>query len=124
MPKAKMNRRSHIIQKQRNSKKNLNKVISLAKEIESKEAQWEAYQALSTAYFNLNDFKNAYENHKLSTEVKDSLFNEESSRQIAEMQTKYETEKKEQQISLLSKDKELQGAQLNRHQIIIWSVAV
>ena len=55
--------------------------------------------------------------------MKDSLLNEESSKQITEMQTKYETEKKEQQITLLNKDKELQDAQLNRQKIIIWSVA-
>jgi class 3 adenylate cyclase len=38
------------------------------------------------------------------------------------MQTKYETEKKEQQIVLLNKDKEIQEADINRQKIIIWSV--
>jgi signal transduction histidine kinase len=47
-----------------------------------------------------------------SIAVKDSVFNEESSRQIAEMQTKYETEKKEQQL-------QIQHLQINRRNIIL-----
>jgi len=99
------------------------KGLSIAKEMNSKQDLKDSYKNLADAYGGLNDFKNAYEFHKLFSEMKDSLLNEESSKQITEMQTKYETEKKEQQITLLNKDKELQDAQLNRQKIIIWSVA-
>ncbi|MBI4929456.1 MAG: tetratricopeptide repeat protein [Bacteroidetes bacterium] len=71
----------------------------------------------------VGSWKKAYEYHKFYSEMKDTLLNQESSKQITEMQTKYETEKKEQQIALLNKDKELQDAQMNRQKIIIWSVA-
>ncbi|MBI4930151.1 MAG: tetratricopeptide repeat protein [Bacteroidetes bacterium] len=100
----------------------LNNAFDLSKEMGSKEGTSECYQGLSRAYFNLNDFKRAYEYHKLYSETKDSLLNEESSRQIAEMQTKYETEKKEQQIHLLNKEGELQKSEVRRQKIIIWSV--
>ena len=82
-----------------------------------------AAERLSQIYAAMHDYQNAYEYHKKFSELKDSLLSEESSKQITEMQTKYETEKKEQQITLLNKDKELQDAQLNRQKIIIWSVA-
>ncbi|MBI3502779.1 MAG: tetratricopeptide repeat protein [Bacteroidetes bacterium] len=100
-----------------------NRSLEIAGENSNKENISLSYQLLSKAYEGKKDFRNAYENFKLHTQVKDSMFNEESSKQITEMQTKYETEKKEQQIKLLNKDKELQNSQLNRQKIIIWSVA-
>lgn len=48
----------------------------------------------------LEDFPGAISSIRASTALKDSLINEESTRQVTELQTKYETEKKEQQIAL------------------------
>lgn len=97
--------------------------LSIAREINSKEDMKSALLNLSDAYKQLNRFDSAYKYLTLHSFVKDSLLNEESHKQIAEMQTKYETEKKEQQIQLLNKDKEIQDASIARQQIIIWSVA-
>lgn len=72
---------------------------------------------------NEDSWKKAYEYQKLFSEMKDTLLNQESSRQITEMQTKYETEKKEQQIMLLNKDKDLQLLKLQRQRLIIIYVA-
>src|SRR4029078_10477635 len=47
---------------------------------------------------------------------RDSVFNESKATAIADMQTKYETEKKEQAIQLLNKDKEIQQLQIKRQQ--------
>ena len=74
------------------------------------------YKNFSVIYTNLNDYKNAYKYYQLYSEIKDSLFNEESSKQIAEMQTKYETEKKEKEIALLNKEKKLQNVELAKKQ--------
>ncbi|MBI3501956.1 MAG: tetratricopeptide repeat protein [Bacteroidetes bacterium] len=101
----------------------LDKGLKLANEIGEKEFIKEAYSGLSDLSAAKGDFKSAYDYHQKYSQIKDSILNEESSKQIAEMQTKYETEKKEQQITLLNKDKELQDAQLNRQKIVIWSVA-
>jgi tetratricopeptide (TPR) repeat protein len=49
----------------------------------------------------------ALEYHLLMTQVKDSLFNDEKSRIIAEMEAKYESEKKDKEIVLLKKDNEI-----------------
>ena len=87
------------------------------------EYQKTCYMGLFKNYEAKGDYKKAFEYHEKFSDVKDSLFNEQGSKQITEMQTKYETEKKEQQIILLNKDMELQDAQLNRQKIIIWSVA-
>ena len=97
--------------------------IELGQKIGAKDIVKEAFKNLAGLYELQKDYKSAYSYHKKYSDIKDSILNEESSKQITEMQTKYETEKKEQQITLLNKDKELLDAQLNRQKIIIWSVA-
>ena len=105
------------------AKEYLIKGLLLSQEIGSKNYIKESYRGLSDLYSVQGNWKEAYQNHKLFSEVKDSILNEESSKQIAEMQTKYETEKKEQQITLLNKEGELQKSEVRRQKIIIWSVA-
>ncbi len=57
-------------------------------------------------------------NFKIHTQYKDTIYNQESSRQIAEMQTKYETSKKEQQIELLKQEKDFQNLKIRKNRII------
>ena len=99
------------------------KSLEMGEEVGVVENIKRATERLSQIYASLHQYKEAYDYHKKFSSIKDSLLNESSSKQITEMQTKYETEKKEQQITLLNKDKELQDAQLNRQRIVIWSVA-
>ncbi len=94
------------------------KGLNIAKEIETLLLQSDGYEVLYIAYDSLHNYKKAYEYHVLFKQINDSIFNEESSKQIKEMQTKYETEKKESQIKILQKDKELQASQLSREKWI------
>ena len=64
-----------------------------------------AYLNLAETYSLLNDYKAAYPHYVAYSAVKDSVFSENKTKQIAEMQTKYETEKKEQQIAALQMEK-------------------
>jgi len=77
--------------------------------------EWNQY--LSNLYTQTNRYSLALEHYKQYTAVKDSLFNETSSRQIAEMQTKYETEKKEKEIELLNKENEVKDLEITRKTI-------
>lgn len=56
--------------------------------------------------------------------VKDSLLNKEKAESLLNMQTKYETEKKEQQIEILETEKNLQDAQLSAHQTWIKGLVI
>ncbi len=49
------------------------------------------------------------------------MYNEESSKRIAEMQVKYETGEKEQKIELLNSEKKLRELKISRQNIIIYS---
>ena len=65
------------------------------------------YKALSEVYELKGDYKKALSAYKDYTLVKDSVYNQEETQQLAELTTKYETEKKEQQLILLNKQREL-----------------
>ncbi len=62
------------------------------------------YLGLSKSYFNINDYKNAYLFLSKYTDLNDSLINTENNKVLSELKTKYQTEKKEQQIKI-QKDK-------------------
>lgn len=81
------------------------KGLEIGKETGVKLYMKEAYESLADAWYRKGDIDKTYEYRLLYEAMKDSLFNEESSRQVTEMATKYDTEKKEQQIALLEKDK-------------------
>lgn len=59
------------------------------------------YESLSLIYASLGQYKKAYEYHQKLLAVNDSIMNRENTQQLAEIQVRYETEKKEQEISYL-----------------------
>jgi signal transduction histidine kinase len=63
-----------------------------------KEMRVKAFQSLASVDALTNDFKNAYINHKQYVIAKDSLFEAEKVKTIYELETKYETERKEKEI--------------------------
>jgi two-component system, NarL family, sensor kinase len=77
------------------------------------------YDFLGKSYQAMGDFKKAYALQEKSIAFKDSLFNVERLKTIQEIQTKYETEKKEQQISLLNSENELKEASIQRNYFLI-----
>ena len=96
------------------AEKYLVKALKMAEEIGALDLQKEQLGNLSELYFGKGEYKTAYKYHQQYSDVNDSLFNEESSNQIAEMSAKYETDKKENEIVVLNKDKEIQQQQLAR----------
>jgi serine phosphatase RsbU (regulator of sigma subunit)/tetratricopeptide (TPR) repeat protein len=87
------------------------KAITLAKEVGYKSALKGAYLSLSAMYEKLDSTKNALEYYKQFTAIKDSIFNKENSSKLIEMQTRFDTERKEKEIALLTKGKEIQALQ-------------
>jgi serine phosphatase RsbU (regulator of sigma subunit) len=83
-----------------------NKSVAISKEIGSKEDLKINYEGLADLYAKSGQFDKAYQYYQLYTAVKDSILNDESIRQMAEIQTRYESEKKEKEIQILTKDKE------------------
>jgi tetratricopeptide (TPR) repeat protein len=74
--------------------------LELSKKINGKTAIRESYQLLSEAYYELGEYKTAREYYYNYFDIKDSLLNEENFRQINELELRYDTEKKEQQLQV------------------------
>jgi serine phosphatase RsbU (regulator of sigma subunit) len=87
------------------AEKALNKGLEIANEIGHMEDRKLAHLGLSKMYAAKKDFKSALSNHRKYTQVKDSILNEKNTKQMAEMNTKYESEKKDKE--LVMKDVEI-----------------
>jgi len=92
----------------------INEGLKLSREINSKDLLQEFYENFAELYKAQNNFEKAYAYYELSVQMKDSVFNLEKTEVINELQTKYETEKKDQQIALLAKEKEIQEKEIQR----------
>jgi serine phosphatase RsbU (regulator of sigma subunit) len=82
-----------------------------------------AYKGISVSYKKMGKYKEALEVNEKYQKLNDSVFNTENSQQIAEMQTRFETEKKAKEIDLLTKDKKIKEDELSRQRLISWSMA-
>lgn len=74
----------------------------------------DSYLTLRNTYEAKKDYTNAFKYAKLYSVLKDSIFKDDLSKDLAEMRTKYETEKKEQENKLLQKDNALTSAELEK----------
>lgn len=101
------------------AKSHLLKSLSITTELGLKEISMYVYQKLAYVYEQEGSLAQALRNYKNFSLLKDELFSEESQKVITEMQTKYETEKKEQEIRLLSNEKALLHLENQRQRLII-----
>src|SRR5690606_13045691 len=96
--------------------------LEIATSIENDDLIRYKHVQLAHSYVQINDFKSAFDYQKRSQAFNDSLFNINKTKVIADLQTKYETEKKEQQIALQTSELTEQQAQLERNYVIIISL--
>ena len=80
------------------------------------------YQALARNYEGLGDYKNASKYFGLLAAAKDSVYHNATSKAIVEMQTKYESEKKEHAIKTL--EAEARTRQLQIVALLVFSLMV
>lgn len=102
----------------------LDEAISLSKVINAKILQKEGYQMFSKISNETGKYHEALDYLTLSHQYSDSIFNEENQRHLNEIQTRYETEKKEQQIVLLNKEQELNHQHLRAQRLFLWGLAI
>lgn len=87
--------------------------LQIAREVDDLNRVASSYEYLSDAYALKGDYLKAYDFHLKYSAAKDSLMDQDKINSIAEMQTKYDTEKKEQEIQLLDEQNRTQSAQRN-----------
>lgn len=84
--------------------------LGVATELQAKPLLMEVYKHISMHYKAKEKFEKAYFYNDLQYQMKDSIFNEEKTKQINELQTKYETAQKDKEITVLTKENEIQEA--------------
>lgn len=92
----------------------LTRALREAKEYGSTKDEISVYDKLAETYADLGDFKRSYDFQQRAKGIRDSLDRVVSSRDLAEMQIKFETEQKQREIELLSKEKEVQDLKITK----------
>ena len=77
------------------------------------------FTSLRTLYEGTKNYNKALEMQKYYADLKDSIYSETQSQKFAELQTKYETLKKEQQINALNKENFFKELEIKNQQLQI-----
>ena len=95
-----------------------------ALEVHSTTILLDLYKYMSEAYAKTKDFAKAYKYHSLYSEVKNTVYNNETDKKLATVQFDFDLEKKQGQINLLTKDNALNELQLRRQKLVKTALAV
>jgi len=96
----------------------LEQALNLAREINAKDIVRENYLFLSKFHESQDDYKNALAYYQLSVELYKLITNADIKQKTADLQAKYQTEKKEKEIALLRKDNDIKQLQLTKQTLI------
>lgn len=99
------------------SEANFLECAKLAKDLEMKDTERYCYERLSKLYEEIGEIQKALTYSKMSVKIKDQIFTEKSQKAITEMQTKYESEKKDLALNL-------QDSVIKRQKLTIIGAAV
>jgi serine phosphatase RsbU (regulator of sigma subunit)/Tfp pilus assembly protein PilF len=78
------------------------------------------YNSISMSYYRMKHFENAYGYYQLHVKMKDSLNSTENTKQLNELEAKYESDNKEKEIKLLTSQKEVHELELSRKKAVIY----
>lgn len=102
------------------SEKSFTKALELANKARIKSLLITVHSGLSELYAKTGRFSDAYYSLSKSKEINDSVFSDERRNLLMELDAKYNLQAKEKQISLLSKEQEIEN--IRRKKLVIWNV--
>lgn len=111
---------------------NYNKSLKLALQNNLPDIIIDNYFQLSELYKANNDFKNSYNFYVKYQQLKDSVYNSETQNKLVDLQNRSQTEIKEAEIALLSRDKQLKILEIKQkeseiyrqHTLKYWILAI
>jgi two-component system NarL family sensor kinase len=86
----------------------LKKSLPLAQQTKYKQGEKNVWRVLSIVYEKMGNYKESLAAYQKYQDLNASVINEKNDKEIASLQTQYETEKKEQRISILNKENTIQ----------------
>ena len=92
---------------------NYNKARAIGEGIQANVELKDIYQLLASSYSKTYDFNKAYLFQSKYADIKDTLYNVETSKKLGKLQFDFDLSKKEGEINLLTKEKSLKEAEIN-----------
>lgn len=108
----------HAAKRYREAIQFMNRSIATARESGDLELQKYGSLSLSQIYEEMKDYRQALQYYKEFQTTSEKIIGTESNKKIAEIQSKYEADKKEKEILILKKDNEIQKYMLGRQKLI------
>ncbi len=93
--------------------------IAISEDLGDKQNLRDAYLQRAIFYKDRKNFYNAYEDFKKYIKYRDEVVNKETTERIAELETQYETQKKEDKILQLDNEKRIQQLEIEKQQATI-----
>ncbi|MES2847849.1 MAG: tetratricopeptide repeat protein [Bacteroidota bacterium] len=93
--------------------------LEIALKIKAMNVAVEAAGSLAEDYAGMKNFEKAYEWKQKFSQYSDSLFNSERTKQVAELESKYETAKKEKEIILLKDKQQINELNISKQSILL-----
>ena len=101
------------------AEQNLLQSLRITESLGVKDVVMHTNQRLAKVYEQEGNLQKALKHFKVYNLIKDEIFSEQSQKIITEMQTKYETEKKEQELKLMRNQDELQKSVIQRQKLTL-----
>lgn len=94
------------------------KTEGLARSLEAYKQLREVYEGLAASYGKQSDYGNAFKYQSMLIGIKDTLYNIDTDKKLEGLLFNFEMDKKQGEINLLTKDKELKELDLQRQKVI------
>jgi len=92
--------------------------LAIVQGIKSNELLKDSYDNLAKTYQGLGDYKKAYSYQQEEMKLKDTIYKEQSAKNYAEMEARYQNEKKQKEILLLQQNNKIANIQLLNQRLI------
>jgi signal transduction histidine kinase len=92
--------------------------LAIVQGIKSNELLKDSYDNLAKTYQGLGDYKKAYSYQQDEMKLKDTIYKEQSARSYAEMEARYQNEKKQKEILYLQQNNKIANIQLLNQRLI------
>jgi len=103
-----------------NAQKAFDKSIEISRKVNLRKTEMEAYKLYSELDTTIGDYNNAYKKLVSYINLKDTLLNEESAKVIEDLNKKYQTEKKEQDLKLANAENAKKDLENKKQKLLIY----
>ncbi len=102
----------------------LKQSFEISRKIKNKDYEEKSLRFISKTYATLKNYTRAYSFYDQYSSLKDSLYNDRMSNEIAELNAKYEIDKKERENEILKKENEVKKSELAQQKIITFATII